>query len=476
MIAAAGSTLWLLKHDLRLAGRDMRAAGKGRSRVVAGILLANIVLMHILGFVGAPVLARLHDHYREGALVTVSLGIAGAFTLFLSKAISEATEALHQRGDLDLLLSSPLPMRRVLITRLLAIAVIAGFLPILIVVPIVNGMILRGYFAWAGAYPVLISLALTASSAGAAITFGLLAWVGPRTTKLVARALATLFGAVSFLSTQARYLLPDHVRTAFWDAVTPAVGVVPLGPQWWPARATLGEPLPMLALALVGAGAVMLTSRGLGQVYGAGVLNNLSQGAGVRAGGVARRFRGGVDVALIRKEFLLLLRHPGLGAHVFYQFVFLVPGAIALVRVGHSAGTNTPAGLVFLTALMTGRIAKILAAPAFETDQAQALAATAPIAAGRLLRAKIIVTTAALLVVGGLPLVGIAWRVPEAFPAAFLSCVGASTTRLWLAAARPRTLRKAGLQGRLQLHGDGLLGVIIDIAWGLTGAVLTIFI
>jgi hypothetical protein len=125
---------------------------------------------------------------------------------------------------------------------------------------------------------------------------------------------------------------------------------------------------------------------------------------------------------------------------------------------------------------MTGRIAKILAAPAFETDQAQALAATAPIAAGRLLRAKIIVTTAALLVVGGLPLVGIAWRVPEAFPAAFLSCVGASITRLWLAAARPRTLRKAGLQGRLQLHGDGLLGVIIDIAWGLTGAVLTIFI
>ncbi len=476
MITSAGSTLWLLGHDLRLAGRDMRAAGKSRSRVVATVLLSTVVLLHIIGFAGAPALARLHDQYREGMLVTISLAVAGAFTLFLSKAISEATEALYQRGDLDLLLSSPIPMRRVLTTRLLAIAVIAGFLPILMVLPLVNGMVLRGYWSWAGAYPVLVSLALTASAAGAAITFGLLAWLGPRYTRLSARALATLFGAMSFLSTQARYLIPEGWRDAFWAAVTPPPGVVPLGPQWWPARATLGEPFPMFALALLGAAAVMLASRGLGQVYGAGVLNGLSQGAGSRAGGVAGRFRGGQRTALLRKEWKLLLRHPGLGAHVFYQFVFLVPGAIALVRVGHAAGNNSPAGLVFLTALMTGRIAKILSNPAFEADQAQALTETAPVLPRRLLWAKVVVTIAALLVVGGLPLVGIAWEVPVAFPAAFLSSVGASTTRLWLAAARPKALRKPGLQGRVPLNGDGLLGVMIDIGWGLSGAVLTIFV
>ena len=475
-IAGAGSTLWLLRHDLRLAGRDMRAAGRGRSRVVATVLLITVVLMHIIGFAGAPALARLHDSYREGTLVTISLAVAGAFCLFLSKAITEATEALHQRGDLDLLLSSPIPMRRVLTTRLLAIAVIAGFLPILMVLPLVNGMVLRGYFTWAGAYPVLVSLALTASAAGAALTFGLLAFVGPRYTRMSARGFAVLFGAISFLSTQARYLIPDAWRNSFWLAVTPPPGVVPMGPQWWPARATLGEPMPMLALALFGAAMVMLASRALGQVYGAGVLNTLAQGAGSRAGGVAHRFRGGLETALLRKEWQLLWRHPGLGAHVFYQFIFLVPGAIALVRVGQSAGTNSPAGLVFLTALMTGRIAKILSNPAFEADQAQALTATAPVAPGQLLRAKIAVLAAALLVVGGLPLVGIAWRVPAALPAACLACLGASFTRVWLAAKRPKALRKAGLQGRMPLNGDGLLGVMIDIGWGLGGAVLTIFV
>ena len=38
MIAPPGSTLWLLRHDLRLAGRDFRSSGRGKGRVVAFIL------------------------------------------------------------------------------------------------------------------------------------------------------------------------------------------------------------------------------------------------------------------------------------------------------------------------------------------------------------------------------------------------------------------------------------------------------
>lgn len=476
LLAPPGSTLWLLRHDLRIAGREFRATGKRSSNAVRYVLLTNIVCMHVIGFAAAPALARLHDTVREGALVTVSLGAAGAFALFLSKAISEAVDALHQRGDLDLLLSSPLPMGRVLTTRLLAIAVIAAFLPLLVLVPLLNGMVLRGYFTWAGTYPVLLSLALTASAAGAALTFGLLAWVGPRFTRLSARALATLFGAVSFLSTQARYLIPDAWRDAFWAAVTPGPGVVPHGPQWWPARATLGDVAPMVAVAAIGAVSVLAASRGLGQVYGAGVLNTLAEGGGRRAGGVARRFRGGVFAAALRKEMLLFLRQPGMGAHIFYQFVFLVPGAIALLRVGQSAGTSTPAGLVFLTALMTGRITKILAAPAFEKDDVQALAETSPVDPAVLARAKIAVTLAALLVIGGAPLVGIAVKVPAALPAASIASLGAAATRLRLAIMRPKRLRRAGLSGRVTLNGEGLLGVIVDIGWGIAGAVLTIFV
>jgi ABC-2 type transport system permease protein len=475
VIAQAGSTLWLLRHDLRLAGRDFRASGRGKSRVVVFVLVANLIFTHLMGFAAAPFFARLHNQFRAETMVGGTLAVAGAFTLFLSKSISEAIEALHQRGDLDLLLSSPIPMRRVLVTRLMAIAVIAAFLPILMVVPMLNGMMLRGYFDWAGVYPVIGSLALAASAAGAALTFGLLAWLGPRWTRFTARALATLFGTVSFLSTQARFLVPDDARSAFWHAVTPAPGVTPWGPQWWPARALLGDAIPMLALALLGIGSVMIVSRGLGQVYGAGVLNNLALSGGVRVAGVARRFRGGTAWAAFRKELLLLLRHPGLGAQVFYQFIFLVPGAIALMKLGDTGG-HSPPGVVFLTALMTGRITKILVASPFEADHAAALGATAPVSDRVLRRAKIAVTLLALSVVGGLPLVAIAWRLPHAFPAAFLSCLGAGSTRVWLAISRPKALRKVGLQGRLAVSSDGLLGVMIDIAWGVCGALLTLVI
>jgi ABC-2 type transport system permease protein len=474
ILARPGSTLWLLGHDLRLAGRDIRAAGASKSMVVATILGSTVVLLHLVGFLAAPLLARLHDTARGDLLLTGSIAIGGAFTLFLSKAISEAVEALYQRGDLDLLLSSPIPMRRVLTTRLLAIAVIAGFLPILLIVPLVNGMVLRGQFAWAGAYPVLASLALTASAAGAGITFGLLAWVGPRWTRFVARAMATLFGAVSFLSTQAKFLVPNHARLAVWHALRP--DQLSHGLQWWPARAVLGEPIPMAALAVVGGGAVLLASAALGQVYGAGVLNALALPRGSRAERMARRFRGTVFAALVAKEWRLLLRHPGLGPQVFYQFVFLVPGTVALMRMGPEGAGGMPGGVVFLTALMTGRIAKILVASPYEADHAAALAATSPVETRLLARAKLAVSIAALAVVGGLPLVAIAWRLPHLFPAAMLACGGAASTRLWLAATGRKTLRKRGMSGRLSLTTDGLLGVMIDLAWGLLGAGLSLFV
>lgn len=477
VLAPAGSTLWLLGHDLRIAGRDMRAAGKGRSLTVAAILGFTVLLLHLIGFLAAPLLAQLHDTARGDLLLTGSIAMGGAFTLFLSKAISESVDALYQRGDLDLLLSSPMPMRRVLTTRLLAIAVIAGFLPILLIVPLVDGMVLRGQFAWAGTYPVLASLALTASAAGAGITFGLLAWIGPRWTRFAARSMATMFGALSFLSTQAKFLVPDHARLAAWHALRP--GEMPHGVQWWPARAVLGEPLPMAALGVLGVGAVLVASSGLGQVYGAGVLNARAVAVGVRGGDLARRFRSGVSGALLAKEWRLLVRHPGLAAQVFYQFVFLVPGAIALMRMGsavsHAPG-GSPAGVVFLTALMTGRIAKIVVAGPYEGDQAAGLAATSPVAARAIGRAKLLVSVAALAVIGGLPLLAIGVALPHAFPVACLACGGAASTRLWLAASGKKVLRKAGMRGRLTMTSDGLLGVMIDLGWGIAGGVLSVFV
>jgi hypothetical protein len=75
-----------------------------------------------------------------------------------------------------------------------------------------------------------------------------------------------------------------------------------------------------------------------------------------------------------------------------------------------------------------------------------------------------------------LPLVGIGVRMPGALPAACLSCAGAASTRVWLAASGRRVLKKAGMKGRLSMTTDGLLGAMIDIGWGLSGAIISFWL
>jgi ABC-2 type transport system permease protein len=479
MIAGPGSTLWLMGHDLRLTARDMRATGAGRRVAFVAILGSVVALLHVMGFLAAPTLAGLNTGCGGrlfggvpvrpacgDALLTFTVILAGAFTLFVSKAITEATDSLHQRADLDLLLSSPIPPSRVLMTRLFAIAVIAGFLPLIVILPLVDGMVLRGWFAWTGFYPVLVALALTAASLGAALTFGLLAWVGPRWTRVVARTLATLFGAAAFLFTQARLMVPEGLRRHVWMALVPGPGDAGWGVAWWPARAALGAPLPIAGLLVFAAGVVLGTSALLGHAHGSGVI-----GAGATAGRGAegklvRRFQGALGLTLMRKEFLLLRRHPGVTAQTFYQFVFLLPGVMALSKLGSGAHAGA-IGVVFLTTLMAGRITKVLAVPPFEADQAAELAAGAPVGATYVLRAKLAVATGALLVVAGLPLAGIAWRLPFACVPACIGTLGACATRLALAATGKQKKARRGLKGRLGISNDGLLGALIDVGWGL---------
>jgi len=471
-LGAPGSALWLLRHDLRLAGREFRSGGRRQVRAARYVMGAAILLLHLFGFLAAPILARVHDDDRGTALLTLSVALAGAFALFLSKAVSEATDALFQRGDLDLLLSSPLPTRRVLFVRLVAVAVTAGFLPLLLVVPLVNGMVVRGYFAWAGLYAVQASLSLLAAALGAALTFGLHALLGPRWTRIATRTLATLFGALTFFIIYAHSLLPAHLRAAIWAAWAPLPGAVPPGLQWWPARALLGDPLPLAALAVLAVAAAVGVSTMLGRAYAAGVMGTLASPAPARAAGAERHFRDGVFAAVLRKERRLLLRHPGMLAQLVYQFVFLVPGALALMNIS-GRGPHSGAGVVFLTAMMTGRITKVIVAGPFESDQAPALAAASPLPPRLATAAKIIVTVTALALVGGLPVLGIGVVLPLAFPAACLACGAAAATRLGLAIARPRSMRRDGLHGRLRASTDGLLGAAVDIGWGAFGAVLT---
>ena len=471
-----GSVPWLLRHDLRLGGRHMRASRRRAGPVALYVLATVVVLLHVAGFAAAPALAWLHGQFRTQSLMAGSIALASVLALFMSKAISSAADTLFERGDLDLLLSSPLPMHRVLATRLLAIAVSTAIMPIVIVLPVVDGMVLRGYFDWIGAYPVILGLGMTASALGSALTFGLLRLTGARWTAVAARVLATLLGVVALVTAQVQFLLPGIDRSALWQRLSAQAASGAHGPIWWPARALLGEPLPMLVFMATGMAILWGVSTLLGRAYAYGVLGPAAspQGTGADGGAAVAFGSSSAQGALLRKEFLLMVRQPGFAANILYQLVFIGPGTIMARRLGEASGTDAHAGIVLLTVMMTGRIARIVTAGPFSGDDAAGLAASSPASARSIVLAKLAASASLLAAVVAASLLVVWVEMPRALPATAVAATAAAGARLWMAAGQEQSLRRTGMGGRFQGDATALPGFLADLCWGLGGVALAL--
>src|SRR6185312_14342509 len=176
---APGSIPWLLRHELRLA---FRARSKRGNATMLIVVVVMVLLMMVVG---------------------LSQTLAGAITAFF------------ERGDLDLLLSSPLPPRQVLTVRAVAIAVapLLWFTGLISVVVVPAAAV--GQVRWLSAYPMLIALAMLASAAGMSLAMGLFGLIGARRARTVGQVLAALIGAGFFLFGQMRTVLPDRGSGAF---------------------------------------------------------------------------------------------------------------------------------------------------------------------------------------------------------------------------------------------------------------------
>lgn len=109
------SAPWLLAHELRLAWRGFRAGRKSKGAMIAFAILGVLAL-------GGGVLAGLALREVEVpivplAVVIADLALAVIMTLMLSSTLAASADALYERGDLDLLFSSPLKPGRVLLIR-----------------------------------------------------------------------------------------------------------------------------------------------------------------------------------------------------------------------------------------------------------------------------------------------------------------------------------------------------------------------
>lgn len=399
-----GGVLFLLSHEMLLTWRNFRASGKGRH--VRRLIFYSLMIA-ALGF-GGYWAARILSEFQPQA-TPLMLGGVGAvfailFSIMLAQALMLITESLYQRGDLDLLLASPVPVWRVLIVHMSAIAINVGLFYLILTAAVVVWLPTFGGWAWLTFAPAILLLTLFATGAGL-IVARLLFWlIGPKNTRVVAQILASLIGAAFFISSQIPRIVEDESRSqAMQELFGRLIGFFgnPSSPFSLPARAAFGIGFDALiwsivVLALFGAAIWWYAS---GFAADAAAISGL----GARKRRVARNvrpMRSGVMSTLVGKEWRLLRRDPLLLSQILMQLFYLVPlflvfgtrlgedGFSRLALAGFSSGfvllvTSLAASLAWLTVSAEDAPDLIASAPVSRDriDTAKAIAAGIPAAA-----------------------------------------------------------------------------------------------
>ncbi len=397
-----GTTAWLIVHEFRLVWRGLRQTGRARRR--GWVLAAVFVTVTLLA--GVPLGLVLRDSVVTADPVTVVIAdavLASFLTLMVSASLAGAVEAFYQRGDLDLLLASPIAPRRVLTVRAVVVGVNVFAGSAVLITPLFLPVALLGHPAWLAAYVVLFGMALIATALGLTLSMTLLRVIGPRRTRAAAQVLAAVIGAALFLASQARYLFTDQqvgLAAALIERASRPGGALPPSAAW-PLRALLGAPGPIAVLVFVGGLAFAAACTWVGRDFAGGAASAAGAGrAPAKAAGQVR-FTANFFVAVIKKELRLLSRDVPLISDVVLKLLYLAPLMFIALRgaASHSnwALPSVVAGMTFMTGQVSGSLAWIT----LSAEDAPDLIAASPTKSPRVRRAKLAAALLPLMAVLG---------------------------------------------------------------------------
>jgi ABC-2 type transport system permease protein len=388
-----GSLPWLARHEGRLAWRDliylMTAGQRWRLWKVGVFFLVLIVIFHGLAYGMVRPYADASVASGTPVLATITGSLMLSFCLMVSQALEQVTRLFYARGDIDLLKSSPISLRRVFTLRIVSIALSTIVMALVVVAPFLNVLIFLGGGRWAAGFGVAVAIGLAAAGLSVAMTAALFDTLGPRRTRLASQIVSAVVGSAFVIGVQAAAILSFGTisrQTFFTTGILADLAPSPTSLFWIPARAVLGDGPALLALLVLGIILLALPLLLFAHRMGDYVIATARSSRERR--GVAHAFRAASPRQLLwRKEWVLLLRDPWLASQSLMQLLYLLPPALLLWRsYGDSAGS-----LVVLAPVLTmaaGQLAGGLAWLAVSGEDAPDLIASAPISAMQALTAK----------------------------------------------------------------------------------------
>jgi ABC-2 type transport system permease protein len=468
MKAAPGSALWLLRHELRLSWYGATLNRGGKRMPGARLLIAWTIgwaLLHAFAF---ALLFKSRSVLGDPQLaVAAGAVLLACATFMLSNALRASVVALFERGDLDLLLSSPLPSRSIFSVRLVGVAAGTAALFLYLFTPFANVALALGRPGWLAIYPTVAAIATLAACAAMLLTLALVRLLGARRTRVIAQVVAAIAGALMFLLSQA-YNFASHgsgpgAGARLLQRLADSGLLAPGSLLWLPGRAALGAPLPLLALVLLAVAAFALTVARTHRFF----VHGLQQAAGTghaRAHGPLRvRVRPSLFDTIVVKEWRLIARDPHLISQVLLQLVYLLPLFVLILRGADRPGPAIGTGLTVLCASLAASLAWIV----ISGEDAPDLLLSAPAAQRTIRLAKLSASAMPPLLLVALPLV---WLVLRAPVSGLLICftvtaavLGATLIVLWVGRPAPRSdFRARGKENFL----CSFLEMLNSLAWG----------
>jgi ABC-2 type transport system permease protein len=481
-MSAPGSVAWLAAHEARLAWRDWRsmvtAGDKRRLSTALLILLLVGLSLHLPAWAMISGFADSGLGADKTVLVSVSVIVVLYASLLLSQAMESITRTLYARGDLDLVLSSPVSPRRLFSVRIAVNAGLIAIMGLVLTLPFVDILTVEGGPRWLAGFGVAIAVSATCTALAVAITIGLFRALGPRTTRLVAQIIAAVIGAgfaiglqvfaILYYGTLARptMLVADSLIAALPDEANPV---------WWPARAVLGDWAALAGVLIVAAALLFLVMAAFAPRFGEHSIAAIDLVSPARRRGRKHAFTTRTPVAALRhKEWLLLVRDPWLLSQTLTQLLYLIPPALLLMHnFGSSSGTLVVVVMVLVT--IGGQLGGALAWLAISGEDAPDLVATAPVTPLAAIRAKVEAVLGAVGIVIAPLLAGFAILSPYHAAVALLGVTLAaiSTVRiqLWFRAQAKRShFRRRHTSSRIATFAEALTSFSWAAAAGLAAA------
>lgn len=395
---SAGSLSWFARHEFNLSWRDfvrMMSAGKpGREKGVMIFIAISVLVIHAIAY--AIIVPDIGSGLTiDKSLVTlVSSSIILTLSLMMSQSLELVTRVFYSRSDLDLILSSPTPAKKVFTIRIAAITSSTTMLSLLLFGAAINILAIFDSVLWLSAYLVLFACGAVATALSLIITVLMFKTLGAKRTRLVSQIIAAIVGAGFIIGIQLAAIssLGSLSRFDFLssDAVINSVPDL-TSALWIPARAAMGEGMALITVLGFSFGLLLVAIASFADKFGEYVIiaSGISQSKKAHKPKALNFNPRGISATLRHKEWKLLLRDHWLISQSLMQVLYLIPPAFMLWQsFGQSSSVGIGIVIVPVLVMATGQLAGGLAWLAISGEDAPQLVETAPVGKGAVIRAK----------------------------------------------------------------------------------------